>query len=136
MADEPTIEPVVKAKRQLTDIQLAQLATAREKALLVRREQHAARLAAKAEALKPAPVEEVEEPLPPAPKKPKKPKADPVVVVEQASDDSDDFDAPPGVVFVRRKKARAAAPAPREMSEEERYTDDLYHRMVTGNFRY
>lgn len=145
-ADAPeatqTTEPVeapAKVKRVLNESQLAQLSKAREKALEVRRQQHAAKLQAKADALaaaEPTTAEETAD-APPPPKKAKRPKADPVVVVEQETDDEDEFESAPGVIFVKRKKGRPKAePPPPPMSEEDAYVDQMYNRMFSGQFQF
>ena len=138
-----TEEQVTKPKKVMTEDQLAKLAVARSKALQVRRQQHAEKLKQRAEAAA-ASVESspelppVESPLPPSPSPPKKkkapkPPADPVVVVEQSSDDSDTFDAPPGVIFVKRRRSKKAVPS-HPMTEEEAEMDYAYRRMVNGEF--
>ena len=50
---------------------------------------------------------------------------DPVVVVEQSDSDPEQLEGPPGVVFVRRKRAR---PQP-ERSAEQVEQDRMYARM-------
>ena len=50
----------------------------------------------------PAEVESVASASKPKGKKKAPKQADPVVVVEQSSDDEDTFEAPPGVIFVKR----------------------------------
>ena len=40
------------------------------------------------------------------------PSDDPIVVVEQDESDEDQFEAPPGVLFVRRKRAKKPEPVP------------------------
>ena len=146
-ADAPeatqTTEPVeapAKVKRVLNESQLAQLSRAREKALEVRRQQHAAKLQAKAAELQASEPTTAEEPAlspPPPPKKAKRPKADPVVVVEQETDDDDEFESAPGVIFVKRKKGRPKAePPPPPMSEEDAYVDQMYTRMFSGQFQF
>ena len=92
-----------RPKRVLSEDALAKLAVACEKALQVRRQQHADKLKAQVAKIEeqtttvhePVP-EELPEEKPPEPKKKRalKPPADPVVVVEQSSDDEDSFDAP------------------------------------------
>ena len=138
-----TEEQVTKPKKVMTEDQLAKLAVARSKALQVRRQQHAEKLKQRAEAAA-ASVESspelppVESPLPPSPSPPKKkkapkPPADPVVVVEQSSDDSDTFDAPPGVIFVKRRRSKKEL-APSPITQEEAEADYAYRRMVNGEF--
>jgi len=41
-----------------------------------------------------------------------KPLDDPIVVVEQDESDEDTFEAPPGVLFVRRKRSKKPEPPP------------------------
>ena len=41
-----------------------------------------------------------------------KPFDEPVVVVEQDESDEDSFEGPPGIIFVRRKRAKKPEPAP------------------------
>ena len=156
----------------MTDDQLAKLAVAREKALVVRRAQKVERLKAEAARLEaPSQTEEVQpsgdgaapveataaapppptatpvgqqtpEQVEPAPKAKGKKKAtkqaDPVVVVEQSSDDDDTFEAPPGVIFVKRRRAKPkneseAMPQP-AMSEHDMAVEYAYRRMVNGEF--
>ena len=156
----------------MTDDQLAKLAVAREKALVVRRAQKVEKLKAEAARLEaPSQTEEVQpsgdgaapveataaapppptatpveqqtpEQVEPAPKAKGKKKAtkqaDPVVVVEQSSDDDDTFEAPPGVIFVNRRRAKPkneseAMPQP-AMSEHDMAVEYAYRRMVNGEF--
>ena len=61
--------------------------------------------------------------------------ADPVVVVEQSSDDEDTFEAPPGVIFVKRRRTKPKAEPPQPSpSAEEMAVDYAYRRMVNGEF--
>ena len=131
-----------KTRPPMTDDQLAKLAVAREKALVVRRAQkveklkaEAARLEAPSEeahssvepvatvdapsptpapppALPPAEVESAASAPKPKGKKKAAKQADPVVVVEQSSDDEDTFEAPPGVIFVKRRRTKPKAELP------------------------
>ena len=156
----------------MTGDQLAKLAVAREKALVVRRAQKVEKLKAEAARLEaPSQTEEVQpsgdgaapveataaapppstaapaeqqtpEQVEPAPKAKGKKKAtkqaDPVVVVEQSSDDDDTFEAPPGVIFVKRRRAKPkneseAMPQP-AMSEHDMAVEYAYRRMVNGEF--
>ena len=161
-----------KTRPPMTDDQLAKLAVAREKALVVRRAQKVEKLKAEAARLEaPSQTEEVQlsgddaapfeatsaapppptatpveqqtpEQVEPAPKAKGKKKAtkqaDPVVVVEQSSDDDDTFEAPPGVIFVKRRRAKPkneseAMPQP-TMSEHDMAVEYAYRRMVNGEF--
>ena len=132
-----------RPKRVLSEDALAKLAVAREKALQVRRQQHADKLKAQVAKIEeqttpvqePVP-EELPEEKPPEPKKKRalKPPADPVVVVEQSSDDEDSFDAPPGMIFVKRRRAKPKAEPPPTPSAEEMEFDYAYRRMVNGEF--
>jgi len=162
-----------KTRPPMTDDQLAKLAVAREKALVVRRAQKVEKLKAEAARLEaPSQTEEVQpsagdgaapvdatpaapppstaapaeqqtpEQVEPAPKAKGKKKAtkqaDPVVVVEQSSDDDDTFEAPPGVIFVKRRRAKPkneseAMPQP-AMSEHDMAVEYAYRRMVNGEF--
>ena len=61
-----------------------------------------------------------------------------MVVVEQSSDDDDTFEAPPGVIFVKRRRAKPkndseAMPQP-AMSEHDMAVEYAYRRMVNGEF--
>ena len=160
---------VPKTRPPMSDDQLAKLAVAREKALAVRRAQKVEKLKAEAARLEapledaqssvePVTVEDLPHtpsstvaktttPQPqevdPAPKprgKKKAPKqADPVVVVEQSSDDEDTFEAPPGVIFVKRRRSKPnpeppPEPHPHPPSAEEMGVEYAYRRMVNGEF--
>lgn len=79
VADEVVDEqPVAKPKKILSEARLKKLEKARERASQVAKERREAR------------------------KKPQEP--EPVVVVEQSDSDPDEFQGPPGVLFVRRKR--------------------------------
>ena len=72
-------------KKKLSQDRLAKLAKARERASEVAREKR---------------------------EKKAMPSDDPIVVVEQSQSDEDHFEGPPGVLFVRRKRAKKAEPPP------------------------
>ncbi len=81
VADEEVqepITPVAKPKKNLSEARLAKLQKARERASQVAKERRESK------------------------KKPAEP--EPVVIVEQSDSDPDEFVAPPGVLFVRRKR--------------------------------
>lgn len=107
-----------KVRKPMSDEALAKLAKARERAAEVNRQKKEERLRAKVAALDP-PKEEAQ-------RVQQKPPMDPgvVLVVEQSESDDDNFEGPPGVVFVRRKRQKAP-----ERTPHERHMDDLYHRM-------
>jgi len=52
---------------------------------------------------------------------------EPVVVVEQDESDSDTFEAPPGIIFVRRKRAKKPEPVHEPSMSPEMAV--LYHSM-------
>ena len=81
--EEPEAPPAPK-KKKLSEDRLAKLRKARERASQVARE-----------------------------KRERKNRAfdEPVVVVEQDESDSDTFESPPGIIFVRRKRAKPEPPA-------------------------
>ena len=91
MEDKPEAEPVVqeKAKKPLSEDRLKKLEKARARASEVAKE--------KRERKNQMPVES---------------SGDPVVVVEQSESDEDQFEGPPGIIFVRRKRSKKAAPTP------------------------
>ena len=78
VADEEVQEPVEKPKKILSEARLAKLQKARERASQVAKERRESK------------------------KKPAEP--EPVVIVEQSDSDPDEFQGPPGVLFVRRKR--------------------------------
>jgi outer membrane biosynthesis protein TonB len=155
MTEEQT--PPIANKKVMSEDALAKLAVARTKALAVRRAQKLEKLKAETARLEapapsapePEPESEVEEPPevdpsppepePPKPKPKKKkpaPKAEPVVVVEQSSDDEDTYEAPPGVIFVKRRRTKKEAPAAApSMTDEDRELDYAYRMMTSGQFR-
>ena len=92
MEDKPETDPVQeKPKKVLSEDRLQKLARARERASQVARE--------KRDRKKQMPVESTAS-------------GDPVVVVEQSESDEDQLEGPPGIIFVRRKRSKKAAPAP------------------------
>ena len=81
VADEVVDEqPVAKPKKILSEARLAKLQKARERASQVAKERRESK------------------------KKPVEP--EPVVIVEQSDSDPDEFQGPPGVLFVRRKRSK------------------------------
>ena len=56
-----------------------------------------------------------------------KPFDEPVVVVEQDESDEDTFEAPPGIIFVRRKRAKKPEPVQEPSLSPEMAV--LYHSM-------
>ena len=81
---EPEAAPAPK-KKILSEDRLAKLRKARERASQVAKEKR---------------------------ERKSKPFEDPVVVVEQDESDEDSFEGPPGIIFVRRKRAKKPEPAP------------------------
>ena len=81
--EEPQAPPAPKKKKLLSEDRLAKLAKARERASQIAKE-----------------------------KRQRKNKAfdEPVVVVEQDESDEDSFEGPPGIIFVRRKRAKKPEP--------------------------
>ena len=86
---EPPPEPEAEArppkKKKLSEDRLAKLSRARERASQVAKEKRERKT---------------------------RPSDDPIVVVEQDESDEDVFEAPPGVLFVRRKRAKKPEPPP------------------------
>ena len=80
---EPEAPPPTPKKKKLSEDRLAKLRKARERASQVAREKRERKA---------------------------KPFDDPVVVVEQDESDEDSFEAPPGIIFVRRKRAKKPEP--------------------------
>lgn len=99
-------------KKQLSEKRLESLAKARQRASEVAKERRESKLRAKVEAL--------DKPL--VDKTPHY-SDDTVVVVEQSESDEERLEGPPGVVFVRRKRAK---PKVNDM-------DHLYYRMFGFN---
>ena len=55
---------------------------------------------------------------------------DPILVVEQSEDDDDQLEGPPGVIFVRRKRAKPKdTPKEPAMSQD---MQDMYMRMFNA----
>ena len=90
MEDKPeateSVETQEKAKKPLSEDRLKKLEKARARASEVAKE--------KRERKNQMPVES---------------SGDPVVVVEQSESDEDQFEGPPGIIFVRRKRSKKAA---------------------------
>ena len=85
-SQEPEAPPPTPKKKKLSEDRLAKLRKARERASQVAREKRERKA---------------------------KPFNDPVVVVEQDESDEDTFEADsPGIIFVRRKRAKKPEPAP------------------------
>ena len=82
--EEPQAPPPTP-KKKLSEDRLAKLRKARERASQVAKEKR---------------------------ERKSKPFEDPVVVVEQDESDEDSFEGPPGIIFVRRKRAKKPEPAP------------------------
>ena len=139
------MEPEPKRKRVMSEDALRKLGLAREKALAVRREQHAARLQAKAAALSevkeedqssaPSPPPSPQEPAPPkpsppspsppSPEAPVRKKKKPVFIVEQSSSDEDSFESQSNVIFVKRhrpKQQKHASPIPARAPPTHEFT--------------
>ena len=108
-ATEPEIS-TAPVKKKLSERRLESLAKARERASQVAKERRESKIRAKAAELDTA------ESTPDF-------SDDPVVVVEQSESDEEKLEGPPGVVFVRRKRAK---PKVNEM-------DHLYYRMFGFN---
>ena len=87
LTPEPTPEPEAPPpkKKKLSEDRLAKLSRARERASQVAKEKRERKA---------------------------RPSDDPIVVVEQDESDEDVFEAPPGVLFVRRKRAKKPEPPP------------------------
>ena len=81
--EEPEAPPPAPKKKKLSEDRLAKLRKARERASQVAREKR---------------------------ERKSKPFEDPVVVVEQDESDEDTFESPPGIIFVRRKRAKKPKP--------------------------
>ena len=76
--------PPSRPRKKLSDKRLASLAKARERASQVAREKREAKAKPKIEA--------------------------PIVVVEQEESDEDEYEGPPGILFVKRKRAKPKPP--------------------------
>lgn len=109
--EEPSTPAPVKKK--LSEKRLEALARARERASKVAKERRESKLRAKVDAL--------DQPL--VDKKTPDFSDDPVVIVEQSESDEERLEGPPGIVFVRRKRAK---PKVTEI-------DHLYYRMFGFN---
>ena len=83
--EEPQAPPAPKKKKLLSEDRLTKLAKARERASQVAKEKRERKA---------------------------KPFDEPVVVVEQDESDEDSFEGPPGIIFVRRKRAKKPEPPP------------------------
>ena len=85
--EPPTPEPEAPPpkKKKLSEDRLAKLSRARERASQVAKEKRERKA---------------------------RPSDDPIVVVEQDESDEDQFEGPPGVLFVRRKRAKKLEPPP------------------------
>ena len=81
--EEPQAPPAPKKKKLLSEDRLTKLAKARERASQVAKEKRERKA---------------------------KPFDEPVVVVEQDESDEDTFEGPPGIIFVRRKRAKKPEP--------------------------
>ena len=107
---EPEISTTPPVKKKLSERRLESLARARERASQVAKERRESKIRAKAAELDTA------ESTPDF-------SDDPIVVVEQSESDEEKLEGPPGVVFVRRKRAK---PKVSDM-------DHLYYRMFGFN---
>ena len=107
---EAEISTAPPVKKKLSERRLESLARARERASQVAKERRESKIRAKAAELDTA------ESTPDF-------SDDPVVVVEQSESDEESLQGPPGVVFVRRKRAK---PKVSDM-------DHLYYRMFGFN---
>ena len=87
LTPEPTPEPEAPPpkKKKLSEDRLAKLSRARERASQVAKEKRERKAM---------------------------PSDDPIVVVEQDESDEDQFEGPPGVLFVRRKRVKKPEPPP------------------------
>ena len=87
LTPEPTPEPEAPPpkKKKLSEDRLAKLSRARERASQVAKEKRERKAM---------------------------PSDDPIVVVEQDESDEDQFEGPPGVLFVRRKRVKKPEPLP------------------------
>ena len=81
--EPPTPEAPPPKKKKLSEDRLAKLSRARERASQVAKEKRERKA---------------------------RPSDDPIVVVEQDESDEDQFEGPPGVLFVRRKRAKKLEP--------------------------
>ena len=109
-AAESEISTTPPVKKKLSERRLESLARARERASQVAKERRESKIRAKAAEL------DTSESTPDF-------SDDPVVVVEQSESDEERLEGPPGIVFVRRKRAK---PKVNEL-------DHLYYRMFGFN---
>ena len=121
-AAESEISTTPPVKKKLSERRLESLARARERASEVAKERRESKIRAKAAELDTA------ESTPGAKLRERSEIAtdfsdDPIVVVEQSESDEEKLEGPPGVVFVRRKRAK---PKVSDM-------DHLYYRMFGFN---
>ena len=98
--EPPTPEAPPPKKKKLSEDRLAKLSRARERASQVAKEKREQKM---------------------------RPSDDPIVVVEQDESDEDVFEAPPGVLFVRRKRVKKPEPPAAPTISPEMQV--LYHSM-------
>ena len=107
--EESTPAQPTQPMKVISEAKRAQLVKARERAVQVKRERREERLRAQVAALDPP---KSKEPITPM---------DPILVVEQSDSDEEQFEGPPGVLFVRRRRQKPPERSARDIALDQMY---------------